>query len=190
MKFIEFFIAFLIIILLFFYLKNHYAEVTYVKSSIDNNNYLVRRLQDKEKAADILAKIGYDMEKLTKHMVAKYPTNDDVKRLYENFNKKNISESSPESGYTSYSVDKGRRLVLCVRQKDSLNTFVDYNTLIYVTTHELSHIGCSDIGHTLHFWEFFRLLLTEAVEIGIYEKMDYANKPVPFCGIKITSSII
>jgi hypothetical protein len=190
MRFIEYFFIFVIIILLFFYLKNHYAEVTYVKSSIDGMNYLVRRLPDKQQAADTLAKLGNDMEKLIKHLLAKYPDNKDVKRMYENFNKKNMSESSPDSGYTSYSVDKGKRLVLCLRQKNSLNTFVNYNDLIYTVTHELIHTGVTDIGHTPHFWNQFRFVLTEAVELGIYKKIDYAKNPADFCGIKITSSVI
>jgi hypothetical protein len=190
MKFVEVFLIFITVVILFFYLKNHYAEVTYVKSTIDDNYYLVRRLQDKEEAANILAKLGADMEKLIKHLLAKYPDNKDIKRLYENFNKKNISESSPDSGYTSYSVDKGKRLVLCIRQKNALNSFVDYNNLIYTITHEISHVAVSDIGHTPHFWEFFRFILKEAVDIGIYTKVDYAKNPADFCGIKITSSVL
>jgi predicted metal-dependent hydrolase len=180
----------MIVVILFFYLKNHYAEVTYVKSSVDGEMYLVRRLQDKQKAADTLAQIAADMEKLIKHLVAKYPDNKDVKRLYGNFNKRNISESSVESGYTSYSVDKGKRLVLCIRQRDALNTFVDYNTLLYVCIHELAHCALTDIGHTSNFWETFKFLLKEAVDIGLYKKTDYASKPADFCGIKITSSVI
>jgi len=190
MRFIEFFLSFMIIVILFLYLKNHYAEVTYVKSSLDGEMYLVRRLPDKEKAADILAKLAADMEKLIKHLVAKYPDNKDVKRLYGNFNKRHISEGSPESNYTSYSVDKGKRLVFCIRQKNSSNTFVEYNTLLYVCIHELAHCALTDIGHTPNFWETFRFLLKEAVDIGLYKKIDYAQNPAEFCGIKITSSVI
>lgn len=190
MKFIEFFMIFIIVVILFFYLKNHYAEVTYVKSPVDGNMYLVRRLQDKDKAADMLANLGADMDKLIKHLLAKYPENEDVKRLYKLFDKKNISESSPDSGYTSYSVDKGKRLVLCIRQKNALNTFVEYNTLIYTLCHEISHIALTDIGHTPKFWEFFRFVLKEAIAIGIYKPIDYAKNPADFCGIKITSSVL
>jgi predicted metal-dependent hydrolase len=190
MEFIEYFLIVIVIVILFFYIKNHYAEVTYVKSTIDNEHYLVRRLSDKQEAADTIAKLAADMEKLIKHLLAKYPTNSDIKRLYENFNKKNISESSPDSGYTSYTVDKGKRLLLCLRQKNSSNSFVDYQILIYTICHEIAHIGSEDIGHTPAFWEFFKLILTEAVEIGLYKKVDYSKKPVDFCGIKITSSVI
>ena len=190
MHFLEYFLIFVIIIILFFYLKNHYAEVTYIKAKKDGQYYLVRRLPDKEKAAEILAQLGEDMEKLIKHMLAKYPDNKDVKQLYENFNKKNISESSPDSGYTSYSVDKGKRLVLCLRHKNALNTFVDYQVILYTVCHEIAHVGCSDIGHTPKFWEFFRFILKEAVDIGLYTKVDYSAKPAEFCGIKITSSVL
>ena len=190
MKFVEFFISFVIVVMLFFYLKNHYAEVTYVKSKIDGENYLVRRLPDKEKAADTLAQLALDIEKLIKHLLAKYPEDKDIRRLYKNFNKKNMSESSPDSGYTSYSVDKGRRLVLCLRQKDAMNTFVDYNTLMYVALHEAAHCMVTDVGHTPYYWDRFRFILKEAVEIGMYTKEDYAKSPKDFCGIKITSSVI
>ena len=190
MQFIEIFLIFVIITILFFCLKNHYAEVIYVKSKVDGQYYLVRRLPEKEKAADTLAKLGADMEKLIKHLLAKYPNDPDMKRLFENFNKKNISESSPDSGYTSYSVDKGKRLVLCIRQKDANHTFVEYNTLLYVSIHELGHLACEEIGHTPNFWKIFRNILTEAVEIDMYKKVDYASKSADFCGIKITSSVI
>lgn len=190
MKFVEFFIIFIVVVILFFYLKNHYAEVTYVKSTIDGENYLVRRLPDKQKAADVLAQLAMDVEKLIKHLLAKYPDNADVRRLYKNFDKRHISESSPDSGYTSYSVDKGRRIVLCLRQKNANNTFVDYNTLVYVCLHEAAHCMVTDIGHTPHYWETFRFILKEAIEIGLYQKEDYSKSPKDFCGIKITSSVI
>jgi hypothetical protein len=190
MRFIEYFLVFVIVVILFFYIKNHYAEVTYVKANFDGQHYLVRRLPDKQKAAEMLARLAADIEKLIKHLLAKYPDNPDVKRLYENFDKKNISESSPDSGYTSYTVDKGKRIVLCLRQKDGNNTFVDYNTVLYPCIHEISHAATTDIGHTPHFWELFRFILKEAIEIGIYKYVDYAKHPVPFCGIKITSSVI
>ena len=190
MNFIELFFIFLTILILFLYLKNYYAEVTYVKSSVDGEFYLVRRLHDKQKAADILGQLATDMEKLIKHLLAKYPDSEDIKRLYQNFNKKAMSESSPDSGYTSYTVDKGKRLVLCLRQKDSIGTFVDYNVLVMTTIHELAHSATLTIGHDEKFWDNNKLLLREAVEIGIYTKVDFNKNPADFCGIKITSSVI
>jgi|UniRef100_A0A6C0BFT3 predicted metal-dependent hydrolase len=188
--FLDYFVLFIGIIILFLYIKSYYGEVEYVKSKKDNQYYLVRKLPDKENAANLLSQLGDELDKLVKHMMAKYPDNKDVKRLYANFNKNNISEGSPDSSYTSYSVNKGEKIVLCVRQKDEKNSFVDKNVLMYVSVHELAHLMTEEIGHTTTFWTNFKFLLTEAVSIGIYKKVDYAKSPAPFCGIKISSSII
>lgn len=190
LTFLDFFIVFIVITMLFFYIKNYYAEVTYVKSSIDGRNYLVRKLPDRQQAADFLASINKDLHKLVKHLVAKYPDKHEIKRLFENFNPNNISEGSAQSGYTSYSVNKGERIILCVRQKDAQDSFVDKNTVMYVAVHEIAHLATESIGHDQIFWDNFKFILKEAVDIGIYNKVDFANKHVPYCGIKITSSVI
>lgn len=190
MAFMDFFIIFIIIIILFFYVKNYYAEVIYVKSTIDNRNYLVRKLSDRQKAADYLASVNKDLQHVVKHMAAKYPNKPEIKRLFENFNPNNISEGSAESGYTSYSVNKGERIILCIRQKDAEDSFVDKNVLMYVAIHELAHLATDSIGHDQPFWDNFKFILKEVVEIGLYTKVDFVKNPTPYCGIKITSSII
>jgi hypothetical protein len=190
MSFLDFFIIFIIVITLFFYIKNYYAEVIYVKSNVDGRNYLVRKLPDRQKAADYLASVNADLQKLTKHVTAKYPDKPCVKRLFENFNPNNISEGSAESGYTSYSVNKGERMILCIRQKDAEDSFVDPNVIRYVSIHEISHLATSSIGHDQEFWDNFKFMLTEAMSIGLYKKVDFASSPTPYCGIHITSSIV
>lgn len=190
MHFLEWFIIFIIIILVFFYIKGLTAEVLYVKSKVDNNMYLVRKMPNQQEAADLLANIGNKLEELVVYVAATYPENEDVKRLFKNYYKKNISESSPSSQYTSYSVDKGERIVLCIRQKDKLSSFVDMNTILFVAIHELGHLMTDEIGHTPVFWANFKFLLEEAVTIGIYTKVDYAEKPEKYCGIKIQSTVI
>lgn len=187
LSFNDYFVIFFVVILLFFYLKNMYAEVEYKKSK-DGHTYLVRRVGNSQEAAEYLADIADRLEKIIKHYVAKHPDSKEGKRLYENFNKNNISEGSVESGYTSYSVNKGERIVLCIRQKD--NSFVDKNIVMYVAIHELAHLGDGNVGHNESFWNFFRKLLLEAVEIGMYTKTDYSSNPQPYCGIQITHSVI
>jgi hypothetical protein len=190
MSFLDFFIIFIIVIILFFYIKNYYAEVIYVKSNVDGRNYLVRKLPDRQKAADYLASVNADLQKLVKHVTAKYPDKPCVKRLFENFNPNNISEGSAESGYTSYSVNKGERIILCIRQKDAEDSFVDRNVMAYIFFHELAHLATSSIGHDQEFWDNFKFLLTEAMSLGLYKKVDFANNPQSYCGIKVTSSIV
>lgn len=188
MKFVEVFIIFVMILIIIMFIQQHYGEVEYFKSDVDDRYYLVRKLPDMGGAADYLADINKKLVSLIRHMVAKYPDNKDVEQLYLKYNPSALSEGSADSGYTSYSINKGEKVILCIRQKDK--SFVDKNIVTYVAIHELAHIMTSEIGHTTTFWNNFRFLLNEAVAIGIYEKQDYKSDPQEYCGIKITNSII
>lgn len=189
MSFVDYFVIIILIVVILFYIKKYYGEIEYVKSKIDGRYYLVRKLSDKQGAADFLASINQDCIKLIKYLVAKHPNNRDIRRLDKNFNPDSISEGSADSGYTSYSVNKGEKIILCLRQKQS-NEFVAKNVVMYVTLHELAHLMTSEIGHTKQFWDNFKFIAEEAVEFGVYDKVDYSKSPVKYCGIKITSSII
>jgi hypothetical protein len=61
---------------------------------------------------------------------------------------------------------------------------------MYPALHELGHIMTSEIGHTKMFWDNFKFILKEAIEIGIYKKIDFQENPTPYCGITIKSSVI
>ncbi len=179
----------LIIGLVIFYIKNHYSEVTIIKTKSDRE-FLVQQLPDKERAANILDELATKLTSLVNQLTAKYPNDENIQRLYKNFNPKNISEGGVESGYTSYSVNKGEKLVLCIRNKDEKNSFVDTNVVMYVAIHELAHLATSSIGHNEDFWKNFRFLLTEAIEMNLYKKVDFAKNPTSYCGINITSSVV
>jgi predicted metal-dependent hydrolase len=168
--------------------ENYSNEVTSVKSSIDNNEYIVRNRDDKQEAADILAKIRTKLEKLVNSMKVKYPNDESINRMNRKFNADNISESGQSSQYTSYSVNKGEKIVFCIRQKDEEQTFVELNTITFVAIHELAHVMSKSIGHTDEFWKNFKLLLQEAINIGIYDKENYSQSPKDYCGIKVTDS--
>ena len=163
-------------------------EVIYVKSSVDNNEYLVRNLKDKDEAANILAMLRMKLEKICKIMKEKYPTDESVLRMNERFNAENITESGKSNQYTSYSVNKGEKIVFCIRQKDDDESLVDENTLSFVSIHELAHIMTKSVGHTPEFWSNFKRLLKEAVEHNLYKKENYSISPKEYCGIKVSDS--
>lgn len=176
----------MLVLILFFYIKKYYGEVETV--TVHGKTFLVRKLPDSKQAAEFLYQLSDDCSKLVKHMLAKYPDSEDVHRLYANYSPKDMSEGSPESGYTSYSLNKST-IVLCLRQKED-NKFANKNVVRYVLYHELAHLMTESIGHTKEFWDNFKLLLREAIDIGVYEKIDFNTNPMPYCGIKITSSVI
>jgi len=163
-------------------------EVIYIKSSIDNNEYLVRNLDNKKEAADILAKLRIKLEKICEIMKMKYPDDESIERMNKRFNSDNITESGKNNQYTSYSVNKGEKIVFCIRQKDEDESFVDDNTLTFVAIHELAHIMTKSVGHTTEFWDNFKLLLKEAIEHKLYLKENYSIDPKEYCGIKVSDS--
>jgi len=174
--------------LVYLYVRNHYVEVKLVRSKVDDRTYLVRNLPGDQAAADLLATLSHELCRVIRHAKAKYPKKKSIQRLYENFDPENVSEGGTESGYTSYSVNKGEKLVMCIRQKD--DSFVDTNVLLYVAIHELAHLMTKGMGHTDTFWDNFKFLLREAMDIGVYKKVDYARHPQKYCGITISSSVV
>jgi hypothetical protein len=80
-------------------------------------------------------------------------------------------------GNKSYTINK-KKIYLCL--KDENNEYYDFNMLIYVAIHELSHVLCDEIGHTPKFNQIFQDNLFKAEQLGIYD----SNKPVisNYCG--------
>ena len=123
------------------YRQGVYNEVEYKRSKVDNKKYLVRNLPDNQIAVDRLATIHVRLDKLVTYLVKnKVNEHRGVLRLKSKFNGDNISESSYKYKYTSYSVNKGEKIVMCLRTRDKKEELIDINTLMFVALHELSHI--------------------------------------------------
>ncbi len=184
----------LIIVLIIYYRKLHYYKMVYIKSDVDNNKYLVRDLEDKYKAANILAKIKKNILTLTKHLVDnidKFPDNKEyIKQLEKKIKNVDIQESSDNGVYTSYSVNKGEQIIFCIRSRKENNKLHDLNMLMYVVIHEMGHVGCPEFGHTQLFKDIFAFFLTEGIKINIYNRIDFRNNNMEYCGMQITDSII
>ena len=171
-----------------YYIINMYNEKDLVKitSSVDNKKYTVQIKEDSKEAADLIAKIKQRIITLIEHMENTFGISDErVANLKNNFRPDRLKEGVSTPGYTSYSVNKGEQIVLCLRNKDSL---VDINTMMFVVLHEMAHLASVSIGHTEEFWNNFRWILEESINIGIYVKQDFEKKSVEYCGMDITSS--
>src|SRR5690606_2313072 len=138
--------------IIFVFIKITKREVKYIKSDIDGREYLVRDLDDKQKASNMLARVRFNLVKLTDYLVAnKNKYNKEkvyIDRLAEKIYTVTINESSEDSMYTSYSVNKGEQLVFCLRSKYYINKIHDLNLIMYVALHEIAHIACPEYGHT------------------------------------------
>lgn len=179
----------LVLILICFYLVYHYNNekgLTKVVSNVDNEEYTVQIKDDSKEAADLIAKIKKRLIILLEHLKKTYGNSDNrVSLLESNFRPDAIKEGVQTPGYTSYSVNKGEQIILCLRNKDSL---VDINTMMFVVLHEFAHLATESIGHTTEFWDNFRWILEESINIGIYTKQEFEKKSVEYCGMDITSS--
>jgi hypothetical protein len=161
----------------------------YVKSSVDGKEYLVRDLPDKQEAANLLAKVRIKLNNLKMHLEGKYPDKPQVKQLIQNFKNdpKRFLESTPDAEFTSYSVNKGESVHLCLRQREGADeSLVKEEVMVFVAIHEMSHILTESLGHGQDFWNNFAWLLKEAELINIYKHQDFKAHPVKYCGMSIT----
>lgn len=163
--------------------------VVQVRSPIDGQVYNVRDLPDKQAAADLLARVRLLMKKLYLHLESSFPDKPQVQRLVQNFkpDPERLLESTPDEEHTSFSVNKGQKVHLCLRQRSGANeSLVDENVMIFVAIHEMAHMITASIGHEPEFWNNFGWLLREAERTGVYKYQDFKSQPVSYCGVQIT----
>ena len=243
-----------LIIIIYKYCEQHSYDVVMVKSNVNGKNYLVRNLEDKQSAADMLGAIAVKLQTIVdilrntgyeqiyiKYMKAdldkenggndndsnisnkkkdiiegqdgggsgsgsgsgsssnasnntnlehdiKVILKEDIKRLVKNYNPEALSETTPDSQYTSYSVNKGEKLIMCLRSKQADEKLVKENIMTFVSIHELAHLMTKSIGHSEDFWNNMRLLLKIAIDNDLYKNVDFNKTPEPYCGIKISDN--
>lgn len=172
------------------YYKQSKYPLSYVKSNVDGQQYLVRNLPDKQDAADRLARTRDKLLRLRKYLEQSHKSTPFVANMLKNFDAAadRFSESTPDAQYTSYSVNKGEKIYMCLRQRDATEQLVNENVLTFVALHEMAHTGTQSIGHTPEFWNHFAWLIKQAERINIYEYTDFAAHPVEYCGVHITDS--
>jgi hypothetical protein len=202
----------IVLMIMVMYCKVGAYEVVYVKSGVNGKEYLVRNLPNKQNAADLLANLSINLENLVnylseqtnknklddlydkyvddddKKVINKKKFKDDIKRVINNFNADEFSESTPDAQYTSYSINKGEKIVFCLRSRDEEENMVKKNVMMFVALHELSHLMTKSVGHKPEFWNNFKILLKIAINLNIYKHIDFNRKPVEYCGTKITDT--
>jgi hypothetical protein len=205
---LETIIIIILISIILIFSSVHKSEVLFVESFTDNNAYLVRNLPDKQQASNNLGKIRDNLRKTINYILEKINKveekeeyelmSEDYKyiEMSEYINKidtlfDNIifSETSADSSFTSYSINKGEEIVFCLRSKED-DSLHNINLVMYVAIHEVAHVGCPEIGHTPLFHKINKFMLKEAIKAGAYYYDDYESNPVNYCGMDLTSTIL
>lgn len=154
----------------------------------NGREYLVRNLPDKNQAAQLLDETHQQLIKACLVLQKNHPDDPRVSRLVSRFANTTICESLANNGNTSYSINKGEKIYLCLRAKDGSNSFVDPNLLLFVALHEISHIMTTSVGHTPEFWENFKFVLENCQAANIYQCIDFSKDPRAYCGMTVTNS--
>ena len=186
----------------------HKSEVIFVESFTDENSYLVRNLPDKQQASDLLGKIKDYLKKTIKYIIKKIEQVENKPISSRNYKDEKylemknyiytidnkfdaivFSETSANSSFTSYSINKGEEIVFCLRSKED-SSLHELNLIMYVAIHEIAHVGCPEIGHTPLFHRINKFILKNAIKAKTYMFEDYSLKPVTYCGMNLTSTIL
>jgi hypothetical protein len=185
--------AFLILTIIIIYseILTESFEMVKEKATFDDKFYYVQGdYPHKDHAANALAKLGKSAKALINNLVIKYPTKLEVLRLQEKFKPHEMQEALHEDNSTSYTINKGQEVHLCIRQKNEDKTFHSHNLLMFVMLHELAHIMSTSVGHNQEFMKNFKFILEEAREIGLYVPVNFKDNPAQYCGIEVTNNPI
>ena len=151
-------------------------EITLETSYVDGKEYFVLRQSDSKQAANQLAEINQRIRRLFSYCGSNHPS-EKIKRMINNYDPKSLSELNPKSKYTAYSLNKGEKIKLCLRD-DHMNLINDLNTSMFVMCHELSHLMTEEEQHPPIFWDNMVELLEHAQSCGIYDPVNYNETPV------------
>lgn len=189
------------------FIINKFNEYINNIESFTNNNdkfKVSKKFKNYKKAHDILSKLNNGTLDLIYHLEKKYLFHDGhlkdyntnqrknikilIKRLLDRYKPKSLRENVPSknSTDTSYTINKGDTVAICLRHKNNQKIFNNYNDTMFCHLHEITHIANRVKHHTNIFWVMFKFLLQEAVEIGIYKPVNYDKHNAIYCGIKIT----
>lgn len=196
----------IILISLIFYIFVWRACYSYftmidIKSDIDNISYpVISKYKDGKIAANLIGDIHIFTSNLIKKLKSIYLINNlpqtsenkigqhITKLLMKRFHHDSLEENDPPSAdKTSYVLNKGEIISLCLREKQSgENKFHDLDVLKFVMLHELSHMISVSITHDIEFWTNFKFLLEFCKKYDLYKVPDYEKNNINYCGLTIS----
>jgi hypothetical protein len=109
-----------------------------------------------------------------------------IDNLLKRYNPDVLIENEPNNSDTSYVMNKGDSLHICLRDKEG--KLHDSNILRFVVLHEITHIGSKEPQHGREFWTNFKWLLHFLENHQLYKPVDYSKKPTIYCGLKLANN--
>jgi len=186
---------------LFFY-KFVYDGTEKVISTIDNKVYSVRRGNDKQLRADILAVINGKFSIVVNSLMNDQLNNQrpEVQRLIQNWNSGvTIKEIGNMESDAAYVINK-KNMSFCLQKRKDKLVLEDLNLITYVALHELAHIMSIEVGHGNEFIKNFEFLLNYSKQIiyfdpllerqlPVYIQLNQLNTSDSYCGVSLENSV-
>jgi len=161
----------------------NYGKKKLITIKLSNGEtHSVRDMPDKKQAAKVMDEIKRRLKLLSTSV-----KDIDNGLLTERFKTTEIRETDLTESGTSYSVDKGKELSICLRNKDTKEIH-QINILMFVCIHEMAHLMSKSYGHNAEFNKNFKILLEKAISLGIYSNKDYSKENVEYCGMTIDNN--
>lgn len=182
------FTMFFVIILLYI-IQSHEKFLEMKRSSVLDMNIGIQETHpEPDKAFELLESNFSRVYNFVNELDKKYADNEDVQRLVRRMDNVKIEESKNEEGTSSYTINKGELLSICVRYKPDNSKFHNDNTIWFVLMHELAHVMSITEGHGEEFMKNFKFLLVESEKMNIYTPIDYSNNNITYCGVRVTNN--
>lgn len=181
-----------IVVLILAYKLTQYNAYVYKTSKVDGRDYKVKNNHLAQDSANALGEINLRLVKLIDY-IKKQDNLPEYHSRLNRYNPYNLNENIWNID-TTYTINKGDNVTFCLspRNGDSnkISRVYDINTLMFVAIHELAHIVSESVGHTSEFIDNFKSLLKYAISAKLYHYVDYEKKPIEYCGVNITSTVI
>ncbi len=180
------------VLLVLIYISSTREDLTPLTCTDPSRVFMVVNKDDKKEAACKLEKLSFLVEKLLRFLKdnrVKYTPRqtESVNMLLDKFNFEIIQEGLPTKDQTSYTLDKDKLIVWCIRQYDG--KFVEDSIMIFVIIHEMAHTANKGWGHgNEDFWPIMKFLLREAVNAEVYKPVDYRKYPYKYASLNINHS--
>jgi hypothetical protein len=185
---ISYIIFFIIIILAILWETTEHFKIVSVKGFNDNYHSVRNDFNNTNEAANLMARLKENMNELIDYLNIHHNNNKGVKNLNKRFDLDSMMEAEHQASSTSFTINKGEEVQLCLREKNEEKILHDINTMMFVLLHEMAHIMSITIGHNKEFKDNFQFLLNIATKINLYKKINYQLNPQSYCGIKINST--
>ncbi len=150
----------------------------------DQRLYKVRNTRMKQETADLLARLNAKvisfLERLQKTDNGDFQPA--IERLVWRYRPDSLGEGKFNKQLTSYTINKGEEVALCVRSRDAKEQAYDENLLLLVFVHELAHIASVYEDHGPEFQKNFAYLRRKAIEWGLAREI---RDRFHYCGLDV-----